>query len=54
VRRLQAEMGIFVSPVTRDLDETRSEFLELRQRHDYQQARLRRAEAIIDSLIGEV
>lgn len=53
VRRLQAEMGIFVSPVTRDLDETRSEFLELRQRHDYQQARLRRAEAIIDSLIGE-
>jgi hypothetical protein len=53
VRRLQGQMGVFVSPVTRDLDLVRSEFLELRQRHDYEQVRLGRAQEILDSLLGE-
>lgn len=51
--RLKAEMGVFVSPVTRDLDETRSALLDLSQLQDYQQSRLRRAEAILDGILGE-
>lgn len=53
VAALQAQMGVFVSPVTRDLDAVRTEHLELQQRYDYEQARLRKAQALIDSLLGE-
>lgn len=52
VLRLKELMGVFVSPVTRDLDQARSDLLELRQFEDHQQARLRKADAILDGLLA--
>jgi hypothetical protein len=50
--RMREDFGVFVSPVTRDLDQTRSDLLELRQFEDHQQARLRKADEILDGLLA--
>jgi hypothetical protein len=50
--RMREDFGVFVSPVTRDLDQTRSDLLELRQFEDHQQARLRKADEILDALLA--
>lgn len=52
IARLKALMGVFVSPVTRDLDQARSDLLELRQFEEHQQVRLRKADAILDGLLS--
>ena len=50
--RLKDEMGVFVSPLTRDLDQARSELLSMRQRDDFEQERLRKAAAIMDEIFA--
>ncbi|MFN3521886.1 MAG: sulfotransferase family protein [Phenylobacterium sp.] len=52
IARMKADFGVFVSPVTRDLDQVRSDLLELRQFEDHQQAHLRKAQAVIDGLLA--
>jgi hypothetical protein len=56
---LRNRIGAFVSPVTRDLDAARSELLELRQRQDHLEGRVRQLEAeaaeagdVLDSLLS--
>lgn len=48
-RRAQ-DIGVLVSPATRDLDEARAELLDLRQRLDFEQGRTQRLEAEVEAL----
>jgi hypothetical protein len=52
--RMRAQMGVFVSPVTRDLDATRAELLDVRQRTtalEADLARLRDERRLVESLL---
>ncbi|WP_374573210.1 sulfotransferase family protein [Phenylobacterium sp.] len=52
IARMKEEMGVFVSPAARDLDQARHDLLELRQFEAHQQAHLQKAEAIVDRLLN--
>jgi hypothetical protein len=52
--RMRAQMGVFVSPVTRDLDATRAELLDVRQKTtalEAELARLRDERSLVEALI---
>ncbi|MDP3749236.1 MAG: hypothetical protein Q8Q88_19545 [Phenylobacterium sp.] len=51
---MKQRMGAFVSPVTKDLDATRTELLEVRQRQDFERKGRRRLEAEIGRLEAEI
>ena len=44
------DIGVLVSPATRDLDEARAELLDLRQQLDFEQGRTRRLESEVEAL----
>lgn len=46
--RMKTEFGVLVSPVTRDLDQTRSELLALRQRYAWLANQMHTLEAVLD------
>jgi len=50
--RMRAEMGVFVSPVTRDLDLTRAELLDQRQQLESLRAERRLVEQLLDEALS--
>jgi len=52
--RRSQEMGVLISPLTRDLDAARAELLDLRQHLDYGRAESRRLEAEVRRLEAEI
>jgi hypothetical protein len=57
LERRREEVGVLVSPVTRDLDALRAEVLQLRQQHDHESpelARLREERAAVGALVDSI
>jgi len=60
---LRDEMGVFIQPLTRDLNAIRAELLDVRQHYEFERGRraaleaefdrLRRLEAVVDQVLGE-
>lgn len=63
IEQLRQEVGLFVEPLSRALDEARAELLDARQHYEFERGRrerldgefdrLRRVEAMIDSVLGD-
>jgi hypothetical protein len=52
IAEMKARFGVFVSPAARDLDATRSELLDLRQRHDRLAAEVEGLNEVLDGLLA--
>lgn len=63
IEALREEMGVFIQPLTRDLNAARAELLDVRQHYEFERGRrraleaefdrLRRLEPIVDQVLGE-
>ncbi|MFN3512990.1 MAG: hypothetical protein ACK41C_08100 [Phenylobacterium sp.] len=52
IAALRDRVGVFVSPVTRDLDAARTELLDLRQRHEHLEAQVEELNRVLDALLN--
>lgn len=52
IAEMKARFGVFVSPAARELDATRSELLDLRQRHDRLEAEVEGLNEVLDGLLA--